>query len=449
MEMDQAHQQTEKRLHDLEQRIAEIYREASEELRETIEEYFQAFQARDDEMRALVASGEITKEHYLQWRLNQIGRGERFASLRDTMAERYTDANEVALSYINDATPGIYSLNRNYAAYTIEAVAGSVGFTLFDESTVRRLLREEPDLMPHYPEEKALKRGIDLRWGKKQITASVTSGILQGKSPGKIASDLQQRISDMNRASAVRAARTAVTGAQNAGRMDSYQAAHDMGIEMEKEWLSTLDGRTRHSHRRMDGETVGYDEKFSNGCRYPGDPRGKPEEVYNCRCTMIAKVKGAGIGDAQRRARDPETGKNVLIENMTYQEWEKSKREQQRSIEADAIALYNNTIQKHVKIDVTQVYHAAQNGTRNRGVYVDAVKKRQKNLEKSIASHTAQVEEHARKMQYPEEYDAGWDQKDERQRQGLLRKREKDLRRNAEQAEIEIEVWKERFGDEQ
>src|SRR5699024_10744345 len=132
---------------------------------------------------------------------------------RDKIAERYTKANETAISYVNDDTPSIYSLNRNYAAYTIEQVAGDVGFTMWDESTVRRLITEDPDLMPYYPPETAVKRGIDLEWGKKQITASVTSSILQGRSIKGIADDLQTRIPEMNRTSAIRAARTAVTGA--------------------------------------------------------------------------------------------------------------------------------------------------------------------------------------------------------------------------------------------
>ena len=70
-------------------------------------------------------------------------------------------------------------------------------------------------------------------------------------------------------------------------------------------------------------------------------------------------------------------------------------------------------------------------------------------MEKSIASHVAQVEEHARKIQNPEKFDSGWLDKDDRQKQGLLKKWKKDLTRNAEQAEIEIEVWKERFENEQ
>lgn len=310
MPTDRAHKQTDRELAALEKRIARVYREARDELQDTIRTYFESFRVRDEQMKKLIGTEvngkEWTEDDYKQWRLNQIGRGARFEALRDQIAERMTRANETAIAYVNDATPGIYSLNRNYAAYTIEQVAGNVGFTLWDESTVRRLIVQQPDLMPNYPKARAVKRGIDLAWGKKQITASVTQGILQGKSVGKIASDLQTRITTMDRSSAVRAARTAITGAENAGRQDSYQAAHNMGIEMTKEWVATLDSRTRHSHRRLDGEVVDYDEKFSNGCRYPGDPRGKPAEVYNCRCTMVANVKGVDMG---RR--------------ITYAEWER------------------------------------------------------------------------------------------------------------------------------
>ena len=317
---DQAHLQTDRLLQALERRIARIYREARDELDETVKAYFESFRARDEDMKKRLDAGEITKEHYLQWRLNQIGRGTRFEALRDLMAERYTQANEVAVAYVNDATPGVYALNRNYAAYTIERTAGNVGFTLFDESTVRRLIVEEPDVMPYYPPKRAVKRGIDLAYGKSQITKNVTSGILQGKSVGKMAADLQTRITEMDRTSAVRAARTAVTAAQNAGRMDTYNAAEKMGIRLQKEWLATLDSRTRHSHRRLDGERRDPDDEFSNGCRYPGDPRGKPAEVYNCRCTLITHVLDIPQDDALRRDR------YGLLPDMTYAQWEKQKR---------------------------------------------------------------------------------------------------------------------------
>lgn len=242
-----------------------------------------------------------------------------------SMAERYTKANETAAAYMNDATSGIYSLNRNYTAHTIESQVGAeVGFDLWDEQTVKRLIVEAPDLMPYYPSERAVKRGIDLAWGKQQITRQVTSGIIQGESIKQLADRLQTNIPEMNRDSAIRAARTAVTGAQNAGRQDSYDAAVKMGIEMEKQWLATLDMRTRHDHAMADGQVVAEDKPFEVGgeaLMFPGDTSGSGWNIYNCRCTMIAKVKGVDMSDAKRRAVDSVTGESEVISNMSYKEW--------------------------------------------------------------------------------------------------------------------------------
>lgn len=346
---DLGHKLTDKELEKLERRIAKLYREAGKELQATIDAYFEQFKKRDEEMKALIGTvqngKEWTEADYKQWRLNQIGRGERYQAMRDKVAQRATDANAVAVSYTNDATPGIYSLNRNYAAYTIERVTGNIGFDLWDEQTVKRLMVEQPDLMPYYPKDRALKRGIDLAYGKKQITASVTSSILQGKSIKHMADDLQKRITTMSRDSAIRIARTAVTGAQNAGRMDSYAAAEKMGIKLKKEWLATLDARTRHSHAMLDGEQVAQDKKFSNGCRFPGDPQGPPWEIYNCRCTLIAAVDGVDTSDGLRRTRDG------LISDMTYAQWEALK----QGYSGKQLSPYHMGSEKSAK-DVTKKY---------------------------------------------------------------------------------------------
>ena len=331
MPIDQAHQWTDEELKRLERKIARVYQEAWNDLEKTVIDYFEQFQKRDEAMKKLIGTvqnGKVwTEQDYKQWRLNQIGRGERFDDLTMKVAERYTKANETAISYVNDDTPSIYSLNRNYAAYTIEQVAGNVGFTLWDEQTVKRLIVEDPDLMPYYPPEKAVKRGIDLAYGKQQITASVTSSILQGRSIKGIADDLQNRISDMNRTSAVRAARTAVTGAENAGRMDSYVAAAKMGIKVRKRWIATKDSRTRHSHAMLDGKTVDYDKPFvselGSEMMFPGDAKGaKAADLYNCRCSMRTVEKpGIEAEPRQMRVKGPD-GRYVLVNEMTYQEWQ-------------------------------------------------------------------------------------------------------------------------------
>lgn len=348
MRQDEGEMLTERELAKLEKRIRQEYGAAQKELADTITQYFADFAVRDEQMKKLIGTEQNgktwTEADYRQWRLAQIGRGERFQAMQRRIAERYTNARETAESYVNDATPGIYTLNRNYAAYTIEQVAGNVGFDFWDEQTVRRLLVEQPALMPHYPEKRAIKRGIDLAYGQRQIAASVTSGILQGKSLKAMADDLQERIPEMSRNSALRAARTAVTGAQNAGRTDSYAAAEKMGVKTKRQWVATLDNRTRHEHGELDGQVVAVDEPFEVGgysLMFPGDPAGPPHLIYNCRCRIKAVVEGHEQG-GQRRSRDPETGRNVLIENMSYAEWAGWK-EKENVVEGD-LTFFNSDL---------------------------------------------------------------------------------------------------------
>ena len=321
---DEAHIWTDAELEKLEKRIAAEYKKAADELSEKIKDYFERLKERDAVQAEMLLNGEITKQEYIQWRLAQIGRGKRFQALRDRIAERMTHANEVAAAYINDQTPGIYSLNRNYAAYTIEQQVGQdVGFDLWDEQTVKRLIVDQPDIMPYYPEKRAVQRGIDLAWGKQQITAQVTTGILQGESIKHLADRLQVNIPNMNRTSAIRAARTAVTGAQNAGRLDSFLKAQEMGIRLKKRWLSTLDNRTRHTHRILDGQVRPNEKPFvveGQEIMYPGDPSAAAALVYNCRCTLVAEVEGVDTSGALRRDRWG------ILPNMTFSQWENTKR---------------------------------------------------------------------------------------------------------------------------
>ena len=119
-----------------------------------------------------------------------------------------------------------------------------------------------------------------------------------------------------------------------------------------------------------------------------------------------------------------------------------------KRIENFDISEYNEIVEKYADIDTKVVWQTAKNGGKHKGIYNDAMKHKEGPLKKSIISHTMQVEEHARKVADPVSYDSGWAQKDQRAKEGLLNKWRKDLQRNAEQASIEMEVWKERFGNE-
>lgn len=77
--------------------------------------------------------------------------------------------------------------------------------------------------------------------------------------------------------------------------------------------------------RTVDGPAMQALKLDGNHLMYPGDSSAPGYLVYNCRCTTVAVLDGVDIGDAMRRARDPETGQNVLVEDMTYDEWVKWK----------------------------------------------------------------------------------------------------------------------------
>lgn len=328
--MSYADNYTDEMLAELERKITQVYYEAQKDLERTAKEYFAKFEKRDVEYKKLIDSGKITEKEYKQWRLNQIGRGERFNKMAADMAERATKANEVAVAYVNDATPSIYSLNRNHEAYVIEKLGYDMSangdFTLYNEATVRRLIVTAPDVMPYYPPARAVRRGIDLEYGQKYIKKHVTSGILQGKSVYKIADDLQRDLTNMNRASAVRTARTAVTSAQNGGRQDSMNAAAKMGIKLRKRWVSAKDTRVRDAHGAADGQTVDVDKPFNVGgekMMFPGDRTSASGwNLYNCRCGMrTVEKEGIEAEKRQIRVRNPETGRNELVEEMTYKKW--------------------------------------------------------------------------------------------------------------------------------
>lgn len=100
-----------------------------------------------------------------------------------------------------------------------------------------------------------------------------------------------------------------------------------------------------------------------------------------------------------------------------------------------------------IEIDSDRVYEQASTGGRDAGTYREAMKKNKNQLNKSIRNHQKQVDEHLDKIKNPSKYDEKWNEKTQQQREGLIRKWKKDLQRNAEQAEIERRVRRDRFGE--
>lgn len=292
---------TDEELDKLERRLKKVYSQAWDDLSETTNKYFEDFDRRWAveyqkflDGKAYKTNGKPDRKKFDAWVRTQIGRGERWAALRDHMGQAIGKTNVKAADMINGVLDGVYALNANYEAFRLEGYNDALDFTLYDRDTVRRLAEGKNAVEFRT---KTVNPVRDYAWNKTQIENQLMTGILTGKSPRQIAGSFMQ-VMGRNQAAAIRNARTSVTSAQNAGRMDTYRRAKERGTDLQIEWISTWDSRTRTSHAKQDGERIDLDGTFSNGCRYPADPKGAPEEVYNCRCTTRAILPG--INDEDR-----------------------------------------------------------------------------------------------------------------------------------------------------
>ncbi len=283
---DTAHRLTDEKLEEMEKRLSAIYSRAEKEIQKTADEYFSRFAAQDEKKRKLLEQGKITEDEYTKWRKGKVMYGKRFTEMKEQCAKQLLNVNQTALAYVNGELPEVYALNYNALENAVDGVGG-YSFTLLDADTVRNLAVTDTSLLPY----KELDPAKDIPWNMKKINAETLQGILQGESMDKIAKRIMN-VQEMNKTQAIRSARTIVTGAENKGRQDSYARAEADGIILQKEWISTNDSRTRHSHAMLDGAIVDQDKKFDNGLMFPGDPNGRPEETWNCRCTVAAVVKG-------------------------------------------------------------------------------------------------------------------------------------------------------------
>lgn len=158
---------------------------------------------------------------------------------------------------------------------------------------------------------------------KKNLNRVLTRGFSKGWSTQKMAAQIAE-IGDANYRRAMNIARTESGRVTSVTRQQSQQHAKDIGIKAQKKWVSTLDGDTRNSHRKLDGQIRAIDEYFEVGGLKALQPHmfGIASEDCNCRCRTVNVIKGY----EPKLRRDNATGEVSAYKN--YQEWVNSKREE-------------------------------------------------------------------------------------------------------------------------
>lgn len=299
--------------------VHRIYKQAAKELKEKLDLFTEKFNEEDKEKRELVQKGLLTEEEYERWLKTKVFEEKRWKDKVKQATQIMLHANEEAALIVNEKKMNVFAENYNYQAYEIESEAGiDLGFNLYNTQSVARLMKDKPELLPKWN----IDEKKDYKWNYKKVSNSITQGIIQGESIDKITKRLVDNLCAQNENKMRTFARTAITGAQNAGRMQQMEDSVDSGIRMKKRWLATLDNRTRDAHADLDGETAEVDEEFENKIgkiMFPGDPNADPANVYNCRCTMTYVYEGI----EQKTVRFDSSG--VLVGDMDYTEWKKWK----------------------------------------------------------------------------------------------------------------------------
>lgn len=339
MRADLGRKETDRKLEELERRIRIEYETAEKDLRAKLNEYFRLFEKKDKIKRDQLRRGVITASEYNQWRIGQMAVGEQWQAMLQNVSDDLANVEKIAKSIANGYMPEIYAINMNFSTYDIEKrLKLDTSFVLYNREAVERIIRDEPELLP-LPGQRMQRRilsGEVERWRKGQIQSVVTQAIVQGESIPKMATRISNTLCVSNRKAAVRYARTAITGAENAGRLDSFYRMQDLGIKVRKTWVAVLDSRTRDAHRELDGVTVDLDKPFENSIgkiMRPSDPSAHGANVWNCRCTMISQIEGF-----ERDVTDLSLRNTSKLGDMSYDEWKKAHGKSQDILMPDKVA---------------------------------------------------------------------------------------------------------------
>ena len=143
------------------------------------------------------------------------------------------------------------------------------------------------------------KLGANVDELKDDIRFQVSRGIINGSSWNEIGAELAKGMKhtpfDIAINRTITIARTEGHRIQTQAAMDAQYKAKEKGADILKQWDSTLDGRTRDTHRRLDGQIREVDEYFEIDGKKALCPGGfsDPAEDCNCRCALLQRARWA------------------------------------------------------------------------------------------------------------------------------------------------------------
>lgn len=140
-------------------------------------------------------------------------------------------------------------------------------------------------------------------WLFDQIRTDLQAGIESGASIPALAEQVEARLlrgdADVWRDRGTVVARTEALSAYNGGTDEAMAVlSRELGVQLEKIWLASMDTRTRETHLLADGQRVPMGVPFIVGgypAMVPGDEQLPPEERIQCRCSVLYVEPGEDV----------------------------------------------------------------------------------------------------------------------------------------------------------
>ena len=131
--------------------------------------------------------------------------------------------------------------------------------------------------------------GYDVEYLKINVVSEISRGIAQRLTYAEMARNLSAK-TKLSKNRTLNIARTEGHRIQQEATYNLQARAKEKGAKIFKQWDSTLDRKTRPTHRELDGQMIGVNDYFhsSGGGKalYPGG-FGDPKEDCNCRCCLV------------------------------------------------------------------------------------------------------------------------------------------------------------------
>lgn len=267
-------------------------------------EYAEALQAVDDRIAQMLGRNDADLPHVIRRiEYQKMVKAQVQSALDSLHAKEYETISEYLQDSYTDAFVGtMYTLHHQDMPVIVPIDQNAVVKAITIDSKVKG------DLYT------AL--GVDVNKLKKTIASEITRGIASGL----LYDDITRNIAYAGGITAKRAktiTRTEAGRVQEQATFDAANKALAAGADVVKQWSAIRDGKTRDTHRTLDGQVREVNEPFTVGGHEAMHPHGFgiAAEDCNCRCTMLTRARAALDADELKQMQERAAAHGLLVKD--------------------------------------------------------------------------------------------------------------------------------------